>query len=282
MNPTNLVRFILLILLLYPIASMALPFEFGGKVGLESFNSQELDENGQQSEEETGVRYVFSAFLHSKPDPEHLKPFIYGGEIKLYTATTDYTNNNPANASSDFESTWSGVSIDGEIGLRLGSMPFAWEFVARPGFDSWIRTLDDDFNIATRNVQTEEEQYLVATMGLGTGPAWRSGHWYGRLIGGIKYSSAQVDIAADKSAYAEDIEFDIDGKTTGFVIISNTIQISDRFLMKIDGYYDTYHFKRSNTKTVNNDTQPPITSDVTIPERKQRSYGIHAGVSLDF
>ncbi len=282
MNPTSFEYILLLFFLLSPAAAMALPFEFGGQMGLESFNWQEFDQNGQQNEEETGVRYVFSGFLHSKPDPERLKLFIYGAEIKLYTATTDYTDNNAANANADYESTWGGISLEGELGLRVGRMPFAWEFVARPGFDSWIRTLDDNLNTATRTVQAEEEQYTVATVGLGTGPAWRSGRWYGRLIGGVKYASALVNIPADKSGYNEDLEFDIEGKTTGFALISNTIQITDRFLMKIDGYYDTYHFKRSETKIVGRDVPPPVTSDVTIPDRKLRNYGVHAGVSVNF
>jgi hypothetical protein len=52
--------------------------------------------------------------------------------------------------------------------------------------------------------------------------------------------------------------------------------------MIIDGYYNTYHFERSGTQSVDLDGDPPARSDVTIPERKQRNYGIHAGVSLDF
>ena len=280
MKSSNAVCFILLTILLFPPTIAALPFEFGGKMGLESFNWQEFNQNGQQSEEEAGVRYVLSAFLHSKPDPKSLKLFVYGAEIKLYTANTDYTDASEDNA--DYESTWSGVSLEGEVGLRLGSMPFAWEFVARPVIDSWTRTLDDNLNITTRSVQTREEQYLVTTMGLGTGPVWRSGRWYGRLIGGFKYTSALVNIPADKSAYKGDLEFDIEGETTGFLIISNNVQITKSFLVKIDGFYDTYHFKRSDTQTIDRDVPPPATSDVTIPERKQRNYGVYAGVSFDF
>lgn len=282
MKITNSVYIILLFSVFSPATSMALPFEFGGKLGLEHFDWKELNQNGQRTEEESGVRNVLSAFLHSNPQPQRLRLFVYGAEIKLYSADTNYADTNMANANADYESTWDGMSVEGEVGLRAGRMPFAWEFVARPGFDIWVRTLDDNLDTTTRTVQSEEEQYVVTFLGVGTGPAWRSGQWYGRLIAGFKYSSANVSIPADKSAYGEDLEFDIDASTTGFVAISNSIQITETFLIKIDGYYNTYHFKRSDTKTVNNNNSPPPTLDVTIPERKQTNYGIHAGVSLAF
>jgi hypothetical protein len=276
MKITNITTSILLFFTLSPTTVMALPFEFGGKLGLESLNWKELDQNGQKTEQETGVRYIFSAFLHSKAEPKRLKPFIYGAEIKLYTAATDYTD-------TDYESNWAGASIEGEVGLRVGNMPFAWEFVAKPGYDTWIRSMDDNLDVTTRVIQAKEEQYDVLNLGLGTGPAWHLENWYGRLIAGFKYSSARVNIQADQSVvYKSDLEFDIDGKTTGFAAFSNSIQITKKILVKIDAYYDTYHFKRSDTKTV--DAAPPYepTSEVTIPERKQTTYGVHAGVSMDF
>jgi hypothetical protein len=273
----------LLLCMLCPATGMALPFEFGGKLGVESFNWRELDENGQTTEKETGARTVFSGFLHSKPEPEKMQLLIYGAEINLYGGTTDYFDTNAVNANSDYQSDWSGISIEGEVGLRVGRMPFAWEFVAKPGFDSWIRTVDEDMNEATRTVQAEEEQYQILSLGLGTGPAWRSGNWYGRIVAGVKTSSGLLTINADKSnVYDEDIEFDVEGKTTGFVTLSNRIRITKKLLMTFDGYYNAYHFKRSDTKTVNNDSPTPSTSDVTIPERKQRNYGVQAGISMDF
>lgn len=278
-----LINFLLLLFMFSPLAAMALPFEFGGKLGLESFNWEELDVNGQRSEKDSGVRTVLSGFLHSKPEPEHMQLFLYGAEINLYAGTTDYIDNNPTNADANYETDWSGLSIEGEVGLRVGRMPFAWDFVAKPGFDSWIRTMDSDMNESTRTVAAEEEQYQILSLGVGTGPAWRSGNWYGRVIAGVKSSSGLLNINADKSnVYDEDIEFDVKGKTTGFVNISNTIRIMKKISIKIDGYYNEYHFKRSDTKTVDTDSQQPATVEVTIPERKQRNYGVQAGVSMDF
>jgi hypothetical protein len=281
MKIKNLVTTFPLLCMLLPASAMALPFEFGGNLGLESFNWQELNQSGQRTEEETGARYVLSGFLHSKPEPENMQLFIYGAEIKLYAGATDYIDTNAT--TTDYESDWSGTSIEGEVGLRVGGMPFAWDFVARPGFDTWIRTIDEDLNEATRTVQAEEEQYQILTLGLGTGPAWRSGNWYGRIIGGVQYSTGLLTIDAGKSnVYDEDLEFDVEGNTTGFVALSNHIRISEKLFIKIDGYYNTYHFKRSDTKTVKNDSPTPSTSEVTIPERKQRNYGVQAGVSMDF
>ena len=281
---TKTVSFLfLLIFTVIPPTVIALPFEFGGNLGLENFKWEEFDQNGRQTVEETGARYVLSGFLNSKPEPEHLKFFIYGAEFKLYGGTTDYTDANPVNANTDYETNWSGLSFVGEAGFRAGNMPFAWDVVVRPGFDFWRRSLDDHLDEASREVQTSAERYQVLTLGLGTGPAWRSGQWYGRVIAGIKYSSVNVSIRTeDSTVYKEDVDFNIDGEPTVFLTISNRIRISKQLFLDIDGYYDTYHFKRSGSKTVQNESAAPPTSEVTIPESKLRNYGVQAGVSIAF
>ena len=123
-----------------PTAVMALPFEFGGKAGFENFKWQEFDQNGQQSAEEKGIRLAISGFLHSKPSAENLSHFIYGGEIKIYNGSSDYEDNNPANANQGWKSTWSGMSLEGEGGFRAGRLPFAWDFIGKLGFDLWTRS----------------------------------------------------------------------------------------------------------------------------------------------
>ena len=261
---------------LIPATVAAFPFAFGGKLGVEHVTWEEFDASGQRSEKDSGARNTFSVFLHSKAEPKHMRLFVYGAEVKVYGGETDYSAVNSANT--DYTSSWAGGSLSGELGLRVGGMPFAWDFVAMPEVDIWTRTLDDDLDYTTRDVQTKETEYDVISLGLGTGPAWRSGNWYGRIIAGAKASSAVVLINEDNSSvYNDDLEFEVEGKTTGFITINNNIRVSKKFMVTIDGYYNTYHFKRSDPESVNGGA-----IEVIIPESKQRNYGVQAGVTMDF
>ena len=270
---------------LSPTAVMALPFEFGGKAGFESFKWQEFDQNGQQSVEEKGTRVVISGFLHNKPGKELPSHFIYGAELKIYSGSSDYQDNNPANADQGWQTTWNGMTIEGEGGLRAGSLPFAWDFIGKLGFDFWTRSMDGDMNVSTRDVQAEDEEYSALNLRLGTGPVWQAGNWNGQVIAGVKFPlSASVTIQDNKSRYDnnsnDNLDFTIDGRATPFFTFSNQIRLTDTISMKIDAYYDAYKFKRSNTKTTRTDDYQ--TTTVTIPESKQINYGIQGGVSINF
>lgn len=282
----NLAFSLALTAVLIPNTVMALPFEIGGKVGWERFKWEEFDQNDQQIVQESGYRDVISGFLHSKPESDRMPHFVYGAEIKLYFSNTiDYQDNNPVNANEDYETEYSGISLEGEAGFRAGRMPFAWDFIAKIGLDSWTRIMDEDMDITTRDVQAEEQTYTISTVRFGTGPVWRAGRWYGKIIAGVKMPIAgTVIIDDDNSEYDknsdDNLDFDIDGNPTPFFTFSNNIRVSERVLIKIDLFYDTYSFDRSKTKT--SDLDNLTTADVTIPESEQTNYGIQGGVSMDF
>jgi hypothetical protein len=285
MNVVHLISIVVLSFSLYSTAVFALPFEFGGKTGYESFNWREFNQNGQQTVEEKGTHMTLSGFLHSKPDVEDSSHFIYGAEMKIYGGATDYQDNNPANANQDYQTDWTGVSLEGEGGLRVGSLPLALDFIGKLGFDVLFRTMDGALDTSTRDVQAEQEEYDVLNLRLGTGPTWRAGNWFGQVRLGVKYPLAASVIIPDKKSNYDNnsngqLEVPLDGRITPFFTFGNKFRITDRILLKIDAYYDAYKFKRSGTKITDTDNNQK--ANVTIPESKLTNYGIQAGVSIDF
>jgi hypothetical protein len=210
-----------------------------------------------------------------------LRHFIFAAEIKNYTGTTKYQDNRPDNEG-DWVNDWSGNAIEVTLGLRAGNMPFAWDFLVKAGYDKWERDMDYDMNEASRDVRTNKQIYAVRTLRYGTGPTWRVRRWYASVIAGIKKASGNVTAPTEDSYYEEEVKFDLDGETTYFLNFNNHIRLTKRLSLIIHGYFDAYHFKRTDTKVIENRNPPNTTSNATNPESEQHSFGIQGGVSVDF
>lgn len=265
---------------LVPAISQAVPFDFGGKAGFENFKWEEFDDDGSKLLEESGARFTISGFLSNSFKVN--RGFIYGAEAKFYGGEVDYDGQTQDGVPAKSDTTYNGMMLEGEAGFRAGSINggFGWDFIGRAGFDFWTREIDDTTDILGRSVRGGTEQYTILNLRFGTGPSWQAGRWKARFIAGIKYPFATNEfISEDDSGLDDDVDLEPKGRVSGYLNFSNHIQLTEKVYLRLDAFYDSYRFDKSDPETTSLNGVPVR---VWQPESTQDNYGIQGGVSLNF
>jgi hypothetical protein len=269
-----------------PGVGYAASFEYGGKAGFEHFQWEEFSSEGHRYLKESGTRNVISGFLGNTMKSE--RHFIYSAEAKVYFGTVNYDGETIATQTQpsepiQSETTYSGLSIGGETGLRAGNIdsPFAWDFVGRADVDTWIRDLADTTTSGGNPVRGTREEYTIMNIRAGTGPNWRTDRWHGRLIAGFKYPFYTNEyISRDYTNFDRDLTLEPKGRISPFLYFYNHIKLSNRLWLTIDAYYETYRFDKSDSVVAYDNTNTPY--NVWQPKSQQDNYGLQAGVVVSF
>jgi hypothetical protein len=266
--------------LLAPLSSFAAPFDFGGKVGLENFRWEEFDDDGAKLLQESGIRYALSGFLGNTLRAK--KDLIYRAEAKLYFGSVDYDGQTQDGVPASSETNYTGYKVEGEVGYRAGISDgaFAWDILGRAGFDSWIRNIDNTTDVTGRAVSGAREHYTMINLKMGTGPYWQSGQWQARFIAGLKLPFfTNESIRREDSGFDRDITLEPKGRVSPFLNFSNHIRLTDKLLLTIEAFYDSYRFDASNPEIV---IRGGEILSVRQPKSTQDNYGVEAGVSFSF
>ena len=275
-----------ILIFINPQFALAVDFDFGFKAGFESFEWEEFDDSGKSLLTETGTRFVAGAFLGNTPQLN--KKFIYNAEIKNYFGVVDYDGqtfdiNTGITTPAKTDTTYTGFNINGEAGIRAPNTngSFAWDFVGKFEIDTWIRNLESGTNEAGEPFGEGQEQYMVFNLRMGTGPAWNAGKWSGRLIVGFKQPIYTYEFLDNYyTGYTDDVVVNPKGQISGFLTFNNDIQLSKTLHLKIDAYYDSYRFDKSNEEDY---TIAGVgTGKVWQPQSYQDTYGILAGLGWKF
>jgi len=268
-----------------PQSVLAVDFDFGFKAGFESFEWEEFGENGESLLTETGTRFVAGAFIGNTPQLK--KQFIYNAEIKNYFGVVDYDGQTQPDDGSEpvkTDTTYTGFNLSGEAGIRapITNGSFAWDFTGKLDIDTWIRNLASSTTESGRPTAEGQEQYFVLNLRIGTGPAWHSGKWQGRVIIGVKQPIYTYEFVDNYyTGFTEDVVLHPKGQTSGFLTFNNDIQLSKTLHLKIDAYYDSYRFDRSDPKFVT-EVGTGDSGFVVQPKSSQDTYGIVAGLGWKF
>ncbi|WP_455205758.1 hypothetical protein [Kaarinaea lacus] len=263
------------------MSANSLSFDFGGKAGFENFQWEEFDRNGSKLLKESGNRFVIAAFLGNTY--QQTQGFIYRVDLKSYFGEVDYEGGTWDGVAAQSETDYTGFGLEGEAGYRLGTLTgsFGWDISARVGFDIWSRDINDTFDVSGRYVKGYTEVYTIQNLRLGTGPSWNVGRWNARFIAGGKYPFATNEfIGEDELGYDDDLNLEPKGKWSPFFNFYNYFQLSDKVLLVVDVYYDTYQFDPSDpvSPKVNGIPVTPVYQ----PESKQVNYGLQGGISMAF
>lgn len=265
---------------LIPWPSQAAPFDFGVKAGFEHFVWEEIDEDGSKLLDETGARYVVSGFLGNTLRTK--SQFIYRAEAKLYFGTVDYDGQTQDRVPVTSDTNYTGLMLEGEAGYRAGNArgTFAWDIVGRGGWDSWVRDIDNSTDVTGRRVNGATEQYTILNLRVGTGPYWQAGIWQARFIGGFKLPLFTNEyIRKEDSGYDDDVTLEPKGRISTFANFYNYFRLSEKLLLTIEAFYDSYRFDRSDPEIVSeNGNRFPIVQ----PKSTQDNYGVQGGVSFSF
>ena len=213
-----------------------------------------------------------------------LRKFIYNAEIRNYIGVVDYDGQTQDGVPVTTDTNYTGFNIIGEIGGRVGNTNgnFAWDFVGIVDIDTWVRNLESSRDATGRPTGEAQEQYLIFNMRIGTGPAWETGKWNGRVVFGIKqpiYTYEYLDNSF--TGFTEDIILNPKGRTSAFLTFNNDIQLTKTLHLKIDAYYDSYRFDQSDPE----EATEILTGDryfIVQPKSYQDTYGILAGLGWKF
>ena len=273
-------RYLALLIGVVPFSSMAAPLDFGVKAGFEHFQWKEIDADGAKYLDETGTRYAVSGFLGNTLKAK--KDFIYRAEAKLYFGAVDYDGQTQDGVPAQSTTRYGGSMAEGEAGYRAGNADgtFAWDVIGRAGFDFWRREIDNTVDVTGRSVRGATEQYTMFNLRVGTGPYWQSGRWQARFIAGFKLPIATNEfISKGDSGFDDDVTLKPKGRTSLFWNFYNHIRVTDKLLITLDAFYDSYRFDASNPVVV---TDNGDTFQVLQPKSSQDNYGLLGGVSFSF
>jgi hypothetical protein len=266
--------------LLIPLSSFAAPFDFGFKAGLEHFLWEEFEDDGSKLLDESGVRYMLSGFLGNTLRTN--QNFIYHADAKLYFGDVDYDGQTQDRVPVTSDTNYTGFLVEGEVGYRAGNASgnFAWDIVARGGFDSWVRQIDNSRDVTGRAVRGITEQYTILNLRAGTGPYWQAGNWQGRFIAGFKLPLLTNEyISKEDSGFDDDVTLEPKGRVSPFLNFYSYVRLTDKLLFTIEAFYDSYRFDASDPEVVGVNGETIL---VWQPESSQDNYGLQGGVSFSF
>jgi len=261
---------------------LALDFDFGFKTGFESFEWEEFDRNDKSLLTETGTRFIVGAFIGNTTQ---LKDgFIYNAEIQNYFGVVDYDGQTQDGVPVTTDTTYIGGNLIGEAGGRIvnSCTNLAWDFVGMVDIDTWTRNLASNTDATGLRTGEAEEKYMILNVRIGTGPAWDAGNWKGRFIVGIKQPIYTYEFLDNSfTGFTEDITLEPKGRSSAFLTFNNDIQLTKTLHLKIDAYYDSYRFDRSDGKiAIESSTRDRFI--VSQPKSYQDTYGIVAGLGWKF
>ncbi len=264
-------------------AAEATDFDFGFKAGFESFKWEEFDQKGASLLTETGTRFVAGGFIGNTSQLN--KTLIYNAEIRNYFGAVDYDGQTQDGIPATTTTNYSGFNVIGEIGGRMdiANSGFAWDFVGKADIDTWVRNLESSRDATGQPTGEAQENYLIFNVRIGTGPAWDTGNWKGRVIFGVKqpvYTYEYIDNIY--TGFTEDTILRPKGRNSAFLTFNNDIQLTKTLHLKIDGYYDSYRFDRSDPVEYVAIGSGGGNGFVWQPQSFQDTYGILAGLGWNF
>ena len=262
--------------LLLPLTAFAADLDFSLKLGFEKFVWEEFSPDGSQYLEESGTRNSLSGILGNTFIAK--KDFIWQAEAKLYFGTVDYDGQTWDGVPVTSDTRYDGFMLEGEVGYRYENAErrFAWDVIGRAGFDNWTRDISNSRDVLGRPVRGYTEEYTVLNLRAGTGPYWQSGNWQARFIAGFKVPLDTNEYIGN--AFEDDVTLEPEGQASFFWNFSNYIRLSDKSLITVDIFYDSYRFDASDPVWVTIDDE---FTPIFQPKSTQDYYGLQAGVSFD-